>query len=181
LKDDTQLEIIEQYVPRSMLSIRKAIDGILFNLFPEVSFEVDPNVPPTSRKQKPLVMISYCHVNIEFCDQILALLDAKCDIFDIWVDKRCCKSTGDVWESIAKGIKSAKLIVSIISKEYIESKSCRQEVIYATDRLKKPFLPIYLGKSNVSDWLGKMFLCCLTVVFLTEMLDCHRYDRYSNR
>lgn len=150
--------VTEQYVPRSMQSIKKSADGILFNLTIEL-----PSVIPTSaaasepiKKQKPLVMISYCHANNAFCDQILSLLDEKSDLFDIWVDKRFCQTSDDVWALIAKGIKEAQLIISIVSKEYMESKACRQEVIYAKDRLNKRFLPVYLEKPDVQDWLGKI-------------------------
>src|SRR5258708_3605082 len=61
-KNDSQI-IIEQYEPRSMQNVKKAADGILFNL--------GPNVQLTITQQKPLVMLSYSHVNNEFCDRIL--------------------------------------------------------------------------------------------------------------
>ena len=151
LAQDHELLMIEQYVPRSMLSIKKATDGILFNLGQEL-----PTITiPSEKKQKPLVMVSYCHANDAFCDRILALLDEQADLLDVWIDRRFCKSSADVWESIAKGIKSAQLIVCIISTEYIASKACRQEIIYAKDRLNKRFLPVYLEKPEVSDWLGE--------------------------
>jgi hypothetical protein len=113
-------------------------------------------VQSTTTQQKPLIMLSYAHANNEFCDKILELLDQKADLFDIWIDKRCCKSSEDVWESIAKGIKNAQLIICIVSSEYLASKACRQEIIYAKDRLNKRFLPVYLEKPDISDWLGKI-------------------------
>ena len=208
---DHNLTIVEQYVPRTMLNIKKAADGILFNLDLEQSSEVahylpplplipssiEPRKPPTISSslpsvaaaavvplpppppppppppsqiavpsapfsfaslpivEKPLVMISYCHANNAFCDKILELLDRKADLFDVWIDRRRCKSSGDVWESIARGIKSAQLIICIISTEYMASKACRQEIIYAKDRLNKLFLPVYMEKPTPSDWLGK--------------------------
>jgi hypothetical protein len=154
-KNDSQI-IIEQYVPRSMQSVKKAADGILFNLHLETYSIGAPIVQSTTTQQKPLIMLSYAHANNEFCDKILELLDQKADLFDIWIDKRCCKSSEDVWESIAKGIKNAQLIICIVSSEYLASKACRQEIIYAKDRLNKRFLPVYLEKPDISDWLGKI-------------------------
>ena len=151
---DRSLTMVEQYVPRSMLSIKKAADGILFNLGLELFSIPTSSTMVLVKTQKPLVMVSYCHANNAFCDQILALLDEQADFFDVWIDRRFCKSSNDVWESIAKGIKNAQLIICIVSTEYLASKSCRQEVIYAKDRLDKQFLPVYLEKPEVSDWLG---------------------------
>lgn len=149
-KNSNQI-IVEQYVPRSMQNVKKAADGILFNLGLEI-----PICQKMITQEKPLIMISYSHANNDFCDRILELLDQKTDLFDIWIDKRCCKSSDDVWESIAKGIKNAQLIICIISTEYLASKACRQEIIYAKDRLNKRFLPVYLEKPDISDWLGRI-------------------------
>ncbi|CAF2967898.1 unnamed protein product [Rotaria sp. Silwood2] len=42
-----------------------------------------------------------------------------------------------------------------MSKDYQDSKSCRQEVMYAKDSLKKRFIPIYIKKDFVATgWLG---------------------------
>jgi hypothetical protein len=89
--------------------------------------------------------------------RILELLDQKAYLFDIWIDKGCCKSSNDVWESIAQGIKTAQLIICIVSTEYLTSKACRQEIIYEKDRSNKQFLPGYIEKPDISDWLGKPF------------------------
>jgi hypothetical protein len=140
-----------------MQSVKKAADGILFNLGLETPPIMAPIFQRITTQQKPLIMISYSHANNDFCDRILELLDQKTDLFDIWIDKRCCKSSDDVWESIAKGIKNAQLIICIVSTEYLASKACRQEIIYAKDRLNKRFLPVYLEKPDISDWLGKIF------------------------
>lgn len=171
---DSQL-IIEQYVPRSMQSVKKAADGILFNLRLETS--VVPTSFPllTIAQQKPLVMISYSHANSDFCNKILELLDQKADQFDVWIDQRCCKTSGDVWESIAKGIKSADLIICVISEEYMASKACRQEVIYAKDRLNKRFLPVFVGRPEMSEWLGKINYYYFLLLFLV----CCRYSTCS--
>lgn len=182
-KNDCQI-IIEQYVPRSMQSVKKAADGILFNLGFETYPSVAAVVQVTKIQQKPLIMVSYSHANNEFCDVILELLDQKADLFDIWIDKRCCKSSADIWELIAKGIKNAQLIICIVSTEYLASKACRQEVIYAKDRLNKCFLPVYLEKPDVSDWLGKLSYCAFSLVMFSFDTDIRlaefKYVRFQN-
>ena len=73
---------------------------------------------------------------------------------DIWVDFIYCHS-GDLWEEISEAIENAHVVLFLITKEYQSSKSCRQEVMYARDTLKKRFIPIYLKKDYVaSSWLG---------------------------
>jgi hypothetical protein len=109
-----------------------AEDGILFNLGFEIPQATVSVIPLTTLQQRPLVMLSYSHVDNKFCDGILELLD-------VWIDKRCCKSSTDVWETIAKGITNAQLIICIVSSGYLASKACRQEIIYAKDRLNKCF------------------------------------------
>ncbi|CAF2690374.1 unnamed protein product [Rotaria sp. Silwood2] len=42
-----------------------------------------------------------------------------------------------------------------MTKDYQDSKSCRQEVMYAKDSLKKRFIPVYVKRDFVaSGWLG---------------------------
>ena len=73
---------------------------------------------------------------------------------DIWADFIFCRS-GDLWEEISEAIESAQVILFLITKDYQSSKSCRQEVMYARDTLKKRFIPVYLKKDYVaSSWLG---------------------------
>ena len=74
--------------------------------------------------------------------------------FDIWVDFAYCH-TDDLWEEIAEAIEKASVILFVMSKDYQDSKSCRQEVMYAKDSLKKRFIPINTKKDFVpTGWLG---------------------------
>jgi hypothetical protein len=60
-----------------------------------------------------------------------------------------------LWEEIGEAIEKADLILFLMSKDYQDSKSCRQEVMYAKDSLKKRFIPIYIKKEFVpTGWLG---------------------------
>ncbi|CAF2932855.1 unnamed protein product [Rotaria sp. Silwood2] len=98
-------------------------------------------------------MISYSHANADFSRDLVNALQ-KDPRLNIWVDFIYCRS-GDLWEEISEAIENSHVILFIITKEYQSSKSCRQEVMYARDTLKKRFIPIYLKNDFVaSSWLG---------------------------
>lgn len=72
----------------------------------------------------------------------------------IWVDFLFCH-TEDFWEEIAEAIENAHVVLFLMSKDYQNSKSCRQEVMYAKDTLKKRFIPIFIQKDfTATGWLG---------------------------
>ena len=98
-------------------------------------------------------MISYSHQNNEFCDKILDLLETKSHVFQVWINRTHCK-TGDLWEAIASGMECAQIIICLLSDDYSQSKSCRQEITYALDTLHKPVIPIYLGEYQPRGWIG---------------------------
>ena len=99
-------------------------------------------------------MISYCHADNIFCTRIFELFNTHSDTFEIWIDRTHCQAATDLWEAIADGIEKASVIVSLLSEKYFESKSCRQEFIYAMDSLKKPVIPVLLGDFEPKGWLG---------------------------
>jgi hypothetical protein len=73
---------------------------------------------------------------------------------DVWVDFAHCH-TGDLWQEIGEAIEKSHVVLFIMSKDYQDSKSCRQEVMYTKDTLQKRFIPIYMGKDFIAtSWLG---------------------------
>lgn len=161
LSQDNEKILFNKYIPRSLQSFKKSIDGILFNLG-ENNYQYENNL----KTIKPTIMLSYSHANKTICEQILKLLDQKSHLYDVWVDLRYCQGSDDVWEKIAQGVKNSHLILCLISNEYCESKSCRQEITYALDKLNKPIVPIYLEKPNISEWLGKIINHFIYFIFL---------------
>ena len=74
--------------------------------------------------------------------------------FEVWVDFAYCH-TEDFWEEIGEAIEKSHVVLFLMSKDYQDSKSCRQEVMYAKDSLKKRFIPIYTKKDFMATgWLG---------------------------
>jgi len=116
---------------------------------------------------KPWIMISYCHDDNIFRGEIFDLLATRNDAFEIWIDRTHIQGSVDLWESIADGIEKASVIVCLLSNQYFESKSCRQEFIYATDSLKRRIVPVLIGNFQPKGWLGeynnKIFQRCISI------------------
>lgn len=106
-------------------------------------------------------MISYCHENNSFCDELLKYLLKLNDKFEIWIDRTHCEGIIDLWESIANGMERSSLILCLLSNQYFQSKSCRQEFIYATDSLKRTIVPILIEHFQPKGWMGLFFLLFL--------------------
>ena len=155
-EENNERDILEQYKPRSMEGIQQAAHGILHNLNLD---EIKRTDLVNGGKNKPWIMISYCHENNEFCGEILEILRTRNDPFEIWIDRTHCQGAGDLWESIAEGMEQASVIVCLLSDSYFQSKSCRQEFIYATDSLKRRIVPILIEKFDPKGWLGEYYQC----------------------
>jgi hypothetical protein len=142
-------------IPRDICSLKKAAEGIIWNLK-----STSGSIPKTlneQQQQQPLAMISYSHSDSTFCRELVERLS---NYVPVWVDYKqahdAIAHSDDLWEEIARAMEMASVIILIISKEYYDSKSCRQELSYATDTLKKRIVPIYAPnqKYRASGWLG---------------------------
>ncbi|CAF1267634.1 unnamed protein product [Adineta ricciae] len=142
-------------IPRDLCTLKKAAEGIIWNL--KSSARPISNVPSQTASQRPLAMISYSHSDSEFCRELVERLSAH---VPVWVDYKQAQDTiahsDDLWEEIARAMELATIIVLIVSKEYYDSKSCRQELSYASDTLKKRIVPVYAPNQQyrASGWLG---------------------------
>ena len=142
---------------RDICSLKKATEGILWNLNSSSSPSSAKILNETSKQQQPLAMISYSHSDATFCRELVERLSAY---VPVWVDYKqahdAIAHSDDLWEEIARAMEMASVIVLIISKEYYDSKSCRQELSYATDALRKRIVPVYAPNQQyrASGWLG---------------------------
>lgn len=144
---------------RDISSLKKAAEGILWNLKSSSSTPVAKisNEKSEQQQQQPLAMISYSHSDATFCRELVERLSAY---VPVWVDYKqahdAVAHSDDLWEEIARAMERASVIVLIISKEYYDSKSCRQELSYAADLLKKRIVPVYAPNQQyrASGWLG---------------------------
>jgi len=143
-------------VPRDLCSLKKAAEGIIWNL--KSSSSLSRSIfNGKEEQQQPLAMISYSHSDSTFCRELVERLSVH---VPVWVDYKQAHDTiahsDDLWEEIARAMEMATIIVLIVSKEYYDSKSCRQELSYASDTLKKRIVPVYAPNQQyrASGWLG---------------------------
>lgn len=89
----------------------------------------------------PYVFVSYSHKNSE---EVLSTISRMQQLdFCVWYDRGI--EPGSEWdENIASHISGCSYFVAFISKEYLESSNCKDELNYARD-MDKPFLLIYLS------------------------------------
>ncbi|CAF1546663.1 unnamed protein product [Didymodactylos carnosus] len=95
-----------EYMPRHLSSIRKATEGLLWNLDDKSLHVATPLI--ITERSHPLAMISYSHANILFCKELVDKIRSM-EQFDIWVDYLIHESTNyttvmhsdDIWEEIA--------------------------------------------------------------------------------
>jgi hypothetical protein len=140
-----------QLIPYDLASLKKAAEAILWNL---KSSHLHLS---KEKSERPLVMISYSHSDSTFCRELVEHLSRH---IPVWVDYKqahhSVNHSDDLWEEIAGAMEMATAIVLIISKEYYDSKACRQELSYASDTLKKRIIPVYLPNQQyrANGWLG---------------------------
>ncbi|CAF1438264.1 unnamed protein product [Adineta ricciae] len=149
-EDLDENDIIQQYKPKSMENIQQAIQGILHNL----DFQQESIHSTQNRTGQKWIMISYCHENIDLCNEISKYLKNSIKDLNIWIDQTHTNGSVDLWESIAQGIEQSTAVLCFLSEEYFQSKSCRQEFVYANDSLKKPIVPILIKSFQPKGWLG---------------------------
>jgi hypothetical protein len=132
------------YIPHQMSSLRRSIDGIWQNLYPSLPSQIELKSTTCS------IMISYSHVNIDFSRQLYDVL-SKLPELSISIDTN---NGTFLWKDIAQTIERSHLVLVLISKDYFYSKSCRQELIYIADTMKKLFFPVFIDQDfKPTGWL----------------------------
>lgn len=154
--NNNKVQVIVQYKSRSMEGIHEAAYGIIHNIQKYSQSILNNNSQNLFPKKKPSIMISYSHDDKIICKKLVDFLLTQQDVFDVWIDQIHCQNAGDIWEMIANGMEQANIIVCLISNYYFQSKSCRQEFIYATDTLHKLVVPVLIENFKSKGWLGKI-------------------------
>lgn len=139
-------EVIAIYRPNQMSSLKRTLDGIWQNLYPG-QLEI-----PSRNSSTCSVMISYSPMNIDFCREFYHMFVPIPEL-SISVDFKSGKYS---WKETAEMIAQADVVLFLLSNEFYQSKSCRQELIYVTDALKKLFFPIFIDREfKPIGWLQK--------------------------
>eukprot|EP00730_Choanoeca_flexa_P001433 TRINITY_DN10632_c0_g1_i9.p1 TRINITY_DN10632_c0_g1~~TRINITY_DN10632_c0_g1_i9.p1 ORF type:complete len:719 (+),score=189.70 TRINITY_DN10632_c0_g1_i9:57-2213(+) len=89
------------------------------------------------------------YVGTEHNDPRLIKLLLEDHGYRCWLDIEQLESGGaGLFEELAEGLKHTKAVVLCLSDEYAMSENCRTEIQFAMKSLKKPVVPIIVGKGD---------------------------------
>lgn len=116
-------------------------------------------------EKKPYVFVSYSHKDME---QVTGIINRMVQNgYNVWFDEGI--DPGTEWdETIAQHINGCSYFIAFISKNYIDSKNCKDELNYSRD-LDKPQFLAYLEDVDLPSGMA-MRMNRLQSVFL------HKYD-----
>ena len=91
----------------------------------------------------PYIFISYSHKIKDKAEEVIKALQT--DGYRVWFDTGLTpgSSYNDV---IAERIEQSEVFCCLLSEEYYQSQYCRQEFLFAKEELRKPVIPVYVGK-----------------------------------
>ncbi|XP_065068672.1 uncharacterized protein LOC135693983 [Rhopilema esculentum] len=90
-------------------------------------------------------------VGNEFSDPRLVKNELQKAGFNVWIDIERLRSANQgagMYEQLTKALKDCKVFVPCVSLEYANSPNCRMEFQFAMKSLKKPVVPIIVGKGD---------------------------------
>ncbi|CAF1282392.1 unnamed protein product, partial [Adineta ricciae] len=126
--------------------IRKAVDGILWNL--QIHQQSHPS-PDISSQNAFDIMISYSHKDKPLCKQIYDELTRR--NYRVWIDFD--QMHGNVMDAMAEAIDRSRSIIICMSEEYRKSNFCRAEAHYAFQQ-QRHIVPVLMQKHYKPDgWL----------------------------
>lgn len=67
-----------------------------------------------------------------------------------WMDIYKIKAGMNLFQSLASSVQSCDVLLACVSREYVTSKNCEREIIYA-DCFNKPIIPIYIEKIPIAE------------------------------
>jgi len=100
-----------------------------------------------SHLERPYVFISYAHKD---CEHVIPLIEKlKNYNVNLWYDKKIVP--GSEWdESIASKIKLSSVVIAFVSKSYLDSANCRDELKFARNQGVKRLL-VYLENVSLTN------------------------------
>lgn len=115
---------------------------------------------------KPYIFVSYAHKNTAAVLPIVAHLQS--DRYRVWYDEGI--DPGTEWdENIASHVENCFCFVAFLSREYLESSNCKDELNFARE-LDKPRLLVYLEETELPSGMRMR---------LTRLQAIHMY-KYTN-
>ena len=104
------------------------------------------NMTSTIKNEKKYIFISYAHKDIEEVFPVIEELQQQ--KFCLWYDEGV--DPGSEWDdNIAKHVENCTIMISFISRAYLDSENCKDELNYARDLEKKRLL-VYIEDVQLS-------------------------------
>lgn len=75
---------------------------------------------------------------------------ASYECLNVFMDIFRIKAGNNLYASLASNIQEADLILACVSRDYVKSKNCEREIIYA-DALNKSIMPLYVEKIPIQE------------------------------
>lgn len=106
------------------------------------------DLPVSYKGNDPYVFISYSHADTDSILPIISRLQR--DGYRVWFDEGI--EVGKKWvEIIAKHLKSASCMIAFLTKNYLNSENCLDEIEHAKN-IKIPTLIVYIEEIMLPDW-----------------------------
>lgn len=102
--------------------------------------EMDEKYVPYRGYDAPYIFVSYAHKDGNKASEVIEKL--QMEQYRVWYDEGI--DPGTEWdENIAEHIENCEYFIALLSREYLESSNCKDELNFARE-LEKPRLLIYL-------------------------------------
>lgn len=117
------------------------------------------------------IFLSYSHKNKDDINELYDILTKKYKL-SLWKDTQSIRTGDDFREEIHHGILNAKIFLSCLSKDYIESKNCIKELKLANS-LEKKCLLLVLESIDIEK------IPSISMLVIGEQR-CHIYNNRKN-
>ena len=135
---------------------------------------------------EPYIFVSYSHRNSSRAAEIISRLNRAG--FRVWYDEGLIP--GREWDdNIARIIMGCSYFIALLTREYLDSANCRDELNYARDK-DKPLLLIYLDEvrlpAGMELRLGRIYAihqsqCATEEIFYAKILSATGIERCNKR
>jgi hypothetical protein len=72
------------------------------------------------------------------------------EFLDVFMDIYKIKAGTNLYSSLATNVQQADLVLACVTRDYVKSKNCEREIIYA-DAFNKPIIPLYIEKIPIPE------------------------------
>ncbi|CAF0706556.1 unnamed protein product [Brachionus calyciflorus] len=122
------------------------------------------------------IFISYQWKSQSNVKKIYAELEAL-EGLNVFMDIYKIKAGNNLYASLASNIQQADVILACVSRDYVKSKNCEREIIYA-DAFNKPIIPLYIEKIPIPE-LGSIGFVLVRERFCSFYRNQNVFENFS--